>query len=103
VPLTGSATAALDDWLAIRGTAPGPLFVRLSKGGHVTDERLASHAIYKILRKRLAQAGVEDLRPHDFRRTFVVICTHCGHHNVVDRAREPNQGMLLRPMYRFRT
>jgi site-specific recombinase XerD len=71
VPLTGSATAALDDWLAVRGAAPGPLFVRLSKGGHVTGARLASHAVYKILRKRLAQAGVEDLRPHDFRRTFI--------------------------------
>ncbi len=71
VPLTGSATAALDDWLAIRGAVPGPLFVRLTKGGHVTGARLASHAVYKILRKRLAQAGVEDLRPHDFRRTFI--------------------------------
>jgi len=71
VPLTGSATAALDDWLAIRGAVPGPLFVRLTKGGHVTGERLASHAVYKILRKRLTQAGVEDLRPHDFRRTFI--------------------------------
>ncbi len=71
VPLTSSATAALDDWLAIRGAAAGPLFVRLTKGGHVTGERLASHAVYKILRKRLAQAGVEDLCPHDFRRTFV--------------------------------
>jgi site-specific recombinase XerD len=55
VPLTGSATAALDDWLAIRGATPGPLFVRLTKGGHVvTGARLASHAVYKILRKRLA-------------------------------------------------
>jgi site-specific recombinase XerD len=71
VPLTGSATAALDDWLAVRGATPGPLFVRLTKGGHVTGARLASHAVYKILRKRLAQAGVEDLRPHDFRRTFI--------------------------------
>ncbi len=87
VPLTGSATAALDDWLVVRGATPGPLFVRLTKGGHVTGARLASHAVYKILRKRLAQAGVEDLRPHDFRRTFVVICTDCGHHNVVDRQR----------------
>ena len=71
VPLTGSATAALDDWLAVRGATPGPLFVRLTKGGHVTGARLASHAVYKILRKRLAQAGVEDLRPHDFRRTVI--------------------------------
>ncbi len=71
VPLTVTAAAALDDWLAVRGATPGPLFVRLTKGGHVTGERLASHAVYKILRKRLAQAGVEDLRPHDFRRTFI--------------------------------
>jgi len=46
VPLTGSATAALDDWLAVRGATLGPLFVRLSKGGHVTGARLASHTVY---------------------------------------------------------
>ncbi len=36
----------------------------------LTSER-SRQTVYKILRKRLAQAGVEDLRPHDFRRTFV--------------------------------
>jgi len=87
VPLIGSAAAALDDWLALRGRAPGPLFVPVNRGDRIGAARLASHAIYKILRKRLAQAGVEDLRPHDFRRTFVVICTSCDHHNVVDRQR----------------
>ena len=45
--------------------------MRLTKGGHVTGARLASHTAYKILRKHLAQAGVEDLRPHDFRRTLI--------------------------------
>jgi len=54
VPLTGSATAALDDWLAIRGATPGPLFVRLTKGGHVTGARGARHPGYKNQRKRLA-------------------------------------------------
>ncbi len=94
VPLIGSAAAALDDWLALRGRLPGPLFVPVNRGDRIRTARLASHAIYKILRKRLAQAGVEDLRPHDFRRTFVVICTSCGHPNVIDRQRAKAEGIV---------
>src|SRR5512142_1140597 len=37
--ITNGAADALHDWLAIRGTQPGPLFVEVSKGGKVLVER----------------------------------------------------------------
>ncbi len=51
--------------------APGPLFVNIWKGGHLKGNRLTTQAVYHILQKRATQAGVKDLSPHDFRRTFV--------------------------------
>jgi site-specific recombinase XerD len=71
VPLTAAAAAALDDWLRVRGDSEGGLFVPLTKGGAVAGTSMTGQAISKVLLKRVGQAGVEHLSPHDFRRTFI--------------------------------
>ena len=66
------ALDALLDWVTIRGDSPGALFWAIRKGGHVqTGQRLTTQAIYHILTVRAGRAGVKELSPHDFRRTFV--------------------------------
>lgn len=71
VPLgANGAMAALIDWLAIRGDEPGPLFWRIRKGGKIVKARLTPDAIYHLLQKRIGQAKVDHLSPHDFRRTL---------------------------------
>ncbi len=69
--LAGGALAAVKDWLATRGDDPGPLFLRIAKGGTIGRGGLSAQAIYGITRKRAEQAGVADFSPHDLRRTFV--------------------------------
>jgi len=32
---------------------------------------MSAQAAYKRLKRRIAQAGIQDFSPHDFRRTFV--------------------------------
>lgn len=106
--LTNGADDALKDWLLIRGTQPGPLFVEVNKGGKVLIEResmivkpfkkvrgvdvpnkkagqtifrggaLTSQAIYNMLYKRAQQAGIENFSPHDLRRTFISHLLHAG-------------------------
>lgn len=69
VPVVDSAAMTLDDWLGFRGDDDGPLFVAdnpRNRGG-----RLTTTAVYQMLRKRARLAGIPDLSPHDFRRTFV--------------------------------
>lgn len=68
VPL-GHAAPAINDWLAIRGHEEGPLFWGL--GNRNRGQRLTDQAVYNMLRKRAKLAGVKNLSPHDFRRTFV--------------------------------
>jgi integrase len=71
VPLAGGAVSALRAWLRARGDRPGGLFLPINKGGRICGDRLGDGAVYATLRKRLAEAGVARLSPHDLRRTFV--------------------------------
>lgn len=69
---TNGAKDALMDWLAVRGSDAGPLFLPVNKGGRVIlGQRMTPQAVYNALAKRCVQAGVNDLSPHDLRRTFV--------------------------------
>jgi site-specific recombinase XerD len=70
LPLEGGALDALSDWLVVRGELAGPLFLRIIKGGSITDERLSTQAVYHIEQRRATEAGVAAFSPHDLRRTF---------------------------------
>jgi integrase len=71
VYLTGGAGAAVDAWLGVRGSDPGPLFCRVNCTGRIVSVKLSTSAVYLALRKRAARAGVRPFSPHDLRRTFI--------------------------------
>jgi site-specific recombinase XerD len=73
VYLDNGAKEAMEDWLSVRGSEPGPLFYAINKGGNIVFniKGMSSQAIYKILRKRGIESGVASFSPHDLRRTFV--------------------------------
>jgi site-specific recombinase XerD len=72
VPVVNGTVQALADWLTVRGSEPGPLFIPIRRGGHLQHgERLTTEAIWHMLRRRATAAGIKSLSPHDMRRTFV--------------------------------
>lgn len=71
VPVPPRASQLLEEWLEVRGMAPGPLFCRVRRGGNVELHKLTTQAIWKLLRELAAAAGVESFSPHDLRRTFI--------------------------------
>ncbi len=83
--VTGTAKRMLEEWIAWRGDVPGGLFLPLNKGGKVIGGTISSQVVYRVVSERAREAGLEDLSPHDLRRTVVVMCTKCGYENVVDR------------------
>jgi integrase len=96
--ITGGALGALADWLAIRGNQPGALFLAVNKGGKVRNGRMTTQAIYNLLVKRGAAAGLNHFSPHDMRHTFisdlldagadiVTVSKMAGHSNVETTAR----------------
>jgi len=101
--ITNGAADALADWLAVRGSEPGPLFCPVNKGGRILRGRLTTESVYALLRKRAGQAGVSKLTPHDFRRTFVsdlldrgaditTVAKLAGHASVTTTARYDRRG-----------
>ena len=71
IPLENQgALDALSDWLHFRGREPGPLFLRIRKGGHILQAGLSDQGVYHILKKRGEEAGAAAFTPHDLRRTF---------------------------------
>lgn len=70
--VNGGGKQALEDWLAVRGDAEGPLFVAVRKGGSIRlGHQVSTQAVYGVVRKRGEEAGVEPFSPHDLRRSFV--------------------------------
>jgi len=96
--INDGALDALADWIGLRGSATGALFCRIDKGAKLIPGRLTTQAVYNLLVKRGAEAGVEDFSPHDFRRTFIsdlldkgadiaTVSKMAGHASVVTTAR----------------
>ena len=65
------AKPEVEAWLAVRGDAAGPLFCAVNKAGRPTGARMGESSIAYVLGRVAARAGVEDVSPHDMRRTFV--------------------------------
>jgi site-specific recombinase XerD len=91
--LASGAIRALEKWIDVRGSNPGPLFYAVNKSGKIIRSRperlkgaeqqrgvkpkeivarLSDQTIYYLIDKRALQAGlVKKTTPHDMRRTFV--------------------------------
>ena len=73
VPMPRDAGRAVEDWIAARGRAEGPLFPSCQGRGRelAPGSRLTTAGLYQILARRAAQAGIAATAPHDLRRTMI--------------------------------
>jgi integrase len=71
---------AMDRWLRIRGTAPGPLFTRFSPMGSVSQQRLSGVWVAQIVKSRVAQIGLDPrlYSGHSLRAGFVTAAARLG-------------------------
>ena len=104
VYLRNGALRYLRDWLSVRGYEPGPIFCRINKAGRIFPEgALSTTAMHKIITKRAAEAGLRDISPHDFRRTYAgelldagqdiaTVAALLGHASVETTARYDRRG-----------
>jgi site-specific recombinase XerD len=69
--LPEGAVRAVEDWLVIRGKAPGPLLYPLDKAKRIIPRRMSEQGVMRALQRRGEKAGVAAFSPHDLRRTFI--------------------------------
>ncbi len=100
---TNGSKDALEEWLADRGSEAGPLFLPVRKGGTIEARRMNDQTVFDVLQRRAAEAGVENVSPHDFRRTFIsdlldagadiaTVQKLAGHVNIATTARYDRRG-----------
>ena len=68
----------VSDWVAIRGSEPGPLLYPVHRVGRLLPRRLSDQAVLGVLQKRSTQAGIPPFSPHDLRRTFITELLDAG-------------------------
>ena len=76
--LSDAANDAVQEWLKVRSTFPGPLFVPINKASKMMYRALTPQAVLSILRKRAEHAGIDPFSPHDLRRSFVTNLLEAG-------------------------
>lgn len=67
--INSRAREIVDQWIAVRGVAPGPLFVRVDWLPQL--EPISGQTIMDVLKRRCLAAGIHYVKPHDLRKTFI--------------------------------
>lgn len=70
IPLPAWANPILAEWLAIRGDAPGFLFVKRNEGPQPWPG-MGPEAVREIILRTVKRAEIAHVAPHDFRRTYI--------------------------------
>jgi site-specific recombinase XerD len=71
-------TELLQSWIAVRGGSEGPIFLPITKGGNIIFHRLTPQAVALIVKKRAAEAKVDEFSCHDLRRSFITDLLEAG-------------------------
>ena len=64
------AWSRLETWLEIRPDNINAIFLRIRRENNILDQRLSHHGVYFIVKKYQHILHLDNLSPHDLRRTF---------------------------------
>ena len=70
--------AAIDAWTAAAGISEGKIFRAVRKGGKIWGQDLTPGAVLQIVQHYARAMGLENLAPHDMRRTCAKLCRKRG-------------------------
>ncbi|MEJ2247796.1 MAG: site-specific integrase [Acidobacteriota bacterium] len=78
VPMPTWVKKAIDDWTAAAEISEGVIFRRISKEGKVWGPGITSKSIWHVVKAAAKRGGLQNLAPHDLRRTCARLCHLAG-------------------------
>ena len=78
VPMPGWVKDAVDKWISAARISKGVIFRGINKEGKVWGPGLTSKAIWHVVKAAAKRGGLQNLAPHDLRRTCARLCHLAG-------------------------
>ena len=78
VPVPTWAKRAVDKWTEAAGISTGRIFRRVNRFGKIWGEGITPKAIWHVVKAAAQRAGIQNLAPHDLRRTCARLCHVAG-------------------------
>jgi len=78
VPIPSWCKELVDTWLRHSGVNEGRVFRRALKGGIVEGTGVTANVVCYTVKRCAGDVGINNLAPHDLRRTCARLCHGCG-------------------------
>src|SRR6202522_1509951 len=78
VPVPWWAKELVDVWLRHSGVSDGKVFRQVLKGGMLQPSGVPANVVWYAVKRCAEQAGINNLAPHDLRRTCARLCHGSG-------------------------
>jgi integrase len=78
VPMPSWCKELIDAWLRHSGVNDGKVFRHVLKGGILQPTGVTPNVVWYAVKRCAGQAGINNLAPHDLRRTCARLCHGCG-------------------------
>jgi integrase len=78
VPMPSWCKELVDTWLRHSGVSDGKVFRQVLKGGILGGTGVTANVVWYAVKRCAGQAGINNLAPHDLRRTCARLCHGCG-------------------------
>jgi integrase len=78
VPVPAWCKGLVDVWLRHSGVRDGKVFRRVLKNGARQDAGVAANLVWYAVKRCAKRAGIDNLAPHDLRRSCARLCHGCG-------------------------
>jgi site-specific recombinase XerD len=78
VPVPAWAKRGVDEWTEVAGISTSRIFRRVNRFGKICGEGITPKVIWHVLKAAALRAGIQNLAPHDLRRTCARRCHVAG-------------------------
>ena len=78
VPVPAWVKSAVANWMAAAGVTTGPIFRPINKAQRVGNSGFSPKVIWGVVKAGCSNCGLENVAPHDLRRTCARLCHESG-------------------------